>query len=166
MSLRDQLKKANLLSDKEARRLAHESRVERKEKGRETIEQEAAARQAELEALTAKERERIHREQEALDRQKKQRDELVAVQALLADARKPGSGTVKFYFEAADGTLPWLELAPREAQEVRAGQMCVVRGGPAGTHTYRLLPLEATRRVARVLPDVVVLAPRGVVPTS
>ncbi len=32
------------------------------------------------------------------------------------------------------------------------------------THTYRLLPLESTKRVARVLPEVVVWAPRGVVP--
>jgi len=163
MSLRDQLKKANLLSDKDARRLAHESRVERKEKGREVLEQEAAARQQELEALSGKERERTQKEQEAAERQKKQREELAAVQALLADAKKPGAGTVKYYFEAPDGSLPWLELAPREAQEVRAGQLCIVRGGPPGTHTYRLLTLEACRRVGRVLPEVVVFAPRGVV---
>ncbi len=163
MSLRDQLKKANLLSDKEARRLAHESRVERKEKGREVLEQEAAARHQDLTRLADAERERTRAETEAAEKQKKQREELAAVQALLADARKPGAGTVKFYFEAPDGSLPWLELAPREAQEVRAGQLCIVRGGPSGTHTYRLLPLEATRRVARVRPDVVVWAPRGVV---
>jgi uncharacterized protein YaiL (DUF2058 family) len=164
MSLRDQLKKANLLSDKEARRLAHEARVERKDKGREQLEQESAERQQQLEQMTAQERERVRLEQEAADRQRQQREELAAVQALVDSARKPGAGTVKFHFEAPDGSLPWLELAPREAQEVRAGQLCVVRGGPPGTHTYRLLPLEATRRVARLLPEVVVLAPRGVVP--
>jgi uncharacterized protein len=163
MSLRDQLKKANLLSDKEARRLAHESRVERKEKGREQLEQEATARQQQLGQLSAQDRDRVRAEQEAADRQRQQREELAAVQALLADARKPGAGTVKFYFEAPDGSLPWLELAPREAQEVRAGQLCIVRGGPPGTHTYRLLSLEAARRIGRLLPDVVVFAPRGVV---
>ncbi|MFN6147468.1 MAG: DUF2058 family protein [Planctomycetota bacterium] len=161
MSLRDQLKKANLLSDKDHKRLAHEARVERAEKGRDQLEAEAKAREQELAGLAAKERERTKAEQDALDRQRKQREELAAVHALLADARKPGSGTVKFYFAAPDGSLPWLELAPREAQEVRAGQLCVVRGGPAGAHVYRLLPLEATRRVARVLPDAVVFAPRG-----
>ncbi|MFN9705954.1 MAG: DUF2058 family protein [Planctomycetota bacterium] len=161
MSLRDQLKKANLLSDKDHKRLAHEARVERAEKGRDQLEAEAKAREQELAGLAAKERERTQAEQDALDRQRKQREELAAVHALLADARKPGSGTVKFYFAAPDGSLPWLELAPREAQEVRAGQLCVVRGGPAGAHVYRLLPLEATRRVARVLPDAVVFAPRG-----
>ena len=162
MSLRDQLKKANLLSDKDAKRLAHESRVERKDKGRETLEQEAAARQREIEQLAAKDRERTRQETERTEQQRKQRAEIAAVKALLADAKKPGPGAVKFYFEAEDGRLPWLEVSPREAQEVRAGQLCVVRAGAPGTHTYRLLALEATRRVARVQPEVVVWAPRGV----
>lgn len=164
MSLRDQLKKANLLSDKEHKRLQHEARLERKEKGREGIEAEAGARAQQLEALAAKERERIRLEQEAAEQQKRRRDEAAAVVALLAEAKKPGPGTVKFYFEAEDGSLPWLELAPREAQEVRAGQTCIVRGGPPGTHTYRLLPLDVCKRVARTRPEVVVHAPRGVVP--
>jgi uncharacterized protein YaiL (DUF2058 family) len=164
MSLRDQLKKANLLSDKDSRRLAHEARVERTEKGRDQIEQEAATRKKELEDLAARERERIRAEQEVADKARKQREEAAAVEALLADAKKPGPGAVKFYFEAADGSLPWLELQPREAQEVRAGQLCVVRSGPRATHTYRLLSLEATRRVARVRPEVIVSAPRGVLP--
>ncbi len=164
MSLRDQFKKANLLSDKEARRLAHESRVERTEKGRESLDQEAAARQKELDQMAARERERVRRETERTEAERKQREELVAVRVLLATAKKPGPGTVKFYFAAMDGSLPWLELSPREAQEVRAGAACVVRSGPPATHTYRLLPLEVTKRVAKVLPDVIVFAPRGVLP--
>lgn len=164
MSLRDQFKKANLISDKDARRLQHEARVERTEKGREALDQEAQGRQQEIEQLQARDREKVRREQERLDAERVKRDEVVAVHALLAAAKKPGPGTVKFYFEARDGTLPWLEVSPREAQEVRAGTSCVVRGGPPSTHTYRLLPLEATKRVARVLPDVIVHAPRGVLP--
>lgn len=163
MSLRDQFKKANLLSDKEARRLAHEARIERTEKGREGLDADAATRQRELEQLQGRERERSRREQERVEAERKQREELHAVQMLVAEAKKPGPGTVKFYFEAVDGSLPWLEVSPREAQEVRAGSLCVVRSGAPGTHTYRLLPMEATRRVGRLLPDVVVFAPRGLV---
>lgn len=163
MSLRDQFKKANLLSDKEARRLAHEARVERSTKGRETLESESAERQRDLDQLQRADRERVRKEQERNEQAKRQQAEVAAVRALLADAKKPGPGTVKFYFAADDGSLPWLELSPREAQELRAGALCVVRAGPPATHTYRLLPLEATRRVARVLPAVVVHAPRGIV---
>ena len=166
MSLRDQFKKANLISDKDARRLAHDERVARSDKGQQALDQEAAARQRELERLQARERERTRVEQERIEAERKRREEVEAVRALLHDAKKPGPGAVKFYFEASDGTLPWLELSPREAQEVRAGALCVVRHGPAATHTYRLLPLEATKRLARVLPEAVVFAPRGVVPPT
>jgi len=164
MSLRDQFKKANLISDKDAKRLAHEARIDRSEKGRESLEQEAAARQKELELLAARERERVRRETERAEVERKKAEEIAAVHALLADAKKPGGGMVKFYFETMDGSLPWLELSPREAQEVRAGAVCVVRSGPPSTHTYRLLSLESTKRVAKVLPEVIVFAPRGVVP--
>jgi transcription elongation GreA/GreB family factor len=163
MSLRDQFKKANILSDKEARRLAHEARVERTEKGREGLEQDAAQRQRELDQLQSRERERVRRETERSENERRQREELVAVRVLVNDAKKPGPGTVKFYFEAGDGTLPWLEVSPREAQEVRAGSLCVVRSGPPTTHTYRLLSLEATKRVAKVWPEAVVFAPRGLI---
>ena len=164
MNLRDQLKKAKLLSDKQARQLAHEARVERKEKGREQLEGEQQQRQDEVRALREQDREQTRREQAAAEARRKQREELAAVEALLQAAKKPGPGTVKFYFAAADGSLPWLELSPREAQEVRAGQLCVVRGGPRATHTYRLLPIEVGKRVARVRPDAIVHAPRGVLP--
>ncbi|MCB9879754.1 MAG: DUF2058 family protein [Planctomycetes bacterium] len=162
MNLRDQFKKANLLSDKQAKKLAHEARVERKEKGREQLEQEAQQRQDEVRGLQQAGREQTRREQAELERQRKDREEHAAVAVLLRDAKKPGPGAVKFYFAATDGSLPWLELSPREAQEVRAGQLCVVRSGPPSTHTYRLLPIEAGRRVARVRPDAVAFAPRGV----
>ena len=164
MNLRDQLKKAKLLSDKQARQLAHEARVERKEKGREQLEGEQQQRQDEVRALRDQDREQTRREQAAAEARRKQREELAAVEALLQAAKKPGPGTVKFYFAAADGSLPWLELSPREAQEVRAGQLCVARGGPRATHTYRLLPIEVGKRVARVRPDAIVHAPRGVLP--
>ena len=57
MSLRDQFKKAKLLSDKEARRLEHEARIERKEKGREQLEQEQKEREQQVRELQTKERE-------------------------------------------------------------------------------------------------------------
>ena len=164
MSLRDQFKKANLISDKKARQLAHQARVERKEKGREQLEGEEEARTDEVRDLQAKDRANTRREQAEAERQRKLREEEIAVDVLLESAKKPGPGTVKFYFATADGALPWLELSPREAQEVTAGQLIVVRSGPASTHTYRLLPTDAGKRVHNVRPEAVVFAPRGVLP--
>ena len=126
------------------------------------LQQEAQQRQDEVQKLRDDGRARSRKEQEALDRERKQREEQVAVDQLLQSAKKPGPGAVKFYFATSEGALPWLELSSREAQEVRAGQLCVVRSGPAGTHTYRLLPADAARRVQQARPDAVAFAPKGV----
>lgn len=165
MNMRDQLKKAKLLSDKQAKQLAHSQRVERKEKGREQLEQEAQTRKAEIEAIRAAERENTRRDQAEIERQRKQREEQVAIDVLIAAAKKPGPGPVKFYFAARDGSLPWLDLSPREAQEVSAGQLCVVRSGPAGTHVYRLLAADSARRVANLRPEALAYASKGVINT-
>ena len=162
MSLRDQFRKAKILSDKDAKRLAHQARVERTEKGREALEQEAKTRAREVEQLRQSEREESRRTQEQLERERRQKEELAAARVLLAEAKKPGPGAVKFYFAANDGTLPWLELSPREAQELSAGAVGVVRSGPPATHTYRLMSIESLRRVAKMIPDAVVHVARGI----
>ena len=162
MNLRDQLKKANLISDKKAKQLAHQQRVERKGKGREQLEQEAQERQDEVQQLRDEGRQKTRKEQAALDRERLRKREQEAVGQLLESAKKPGPGTVKFYFATREGALPWLDLSSREAQEVRAGQLCVVRSGPVGTHTYRLLPADAAKRVHQARPDAIAFAPQGV----
>lgn len=161
-NLRDQLKKAQLLSDKDARRLAHEARVERKEKGHEVLAQEQAQRQHELQRLQEQERAAKAAQQAEVEAARKAEEELAAVRAILAHEARKSGGAVKWYFATDDGSLPCLEVSPREAQELRAGMLCVVRSGPAGTHDYRLLGTELCRRVARHLPELVAYAPRGV----
>jgi hypothetical protein len=162
-NLRDQLKKAKLLSEQESRRLAHQERVERKEKGREVLEQEQSDRLQQLASLQQQERQRTAQQQAEFEAERRTREEQAAVRAILEhESRKAGPGMNKWYFEAEDGSLPWLELSPRDAQEVRAGMVCVVRTGPPGTHDYRLLGTELTRRVAKLRPEVVAFAPRGV----
>jgi uncharacterized protein YaiL (DUF2058 family) len=161
-NLRDQFKKANLLSDKEARRLAHEARVERTEKGREQLEKEQQSRQQELQQQSKQQREQTREQQQALEQERKAREEEAAVAAILQDeAKKAGPGSVKWYFATPDGSLPWLEVSPQELRQLRAGMLAVVRSGPEGTHDYRLLGVEHARRVARLRPEVVVHAPRG-----
>ena len=165
MNLRDQLKKAKLLSDKDARRLAHQERVERKDKGREQLEHEQQQRDQELQAARQGDRQRTKAQQRELEAARKQQAERAAVLALLSEnARKPRGGPGRFYFETPDGSLPWLALSQREMQELAARQLCVVRAlaGAAGSetlstgHDYRLLAAEFGERVASVLGDAVV----------
>lgn len=162
--LRDQLKKAKLLSDKEARRLEHQGRVERKKKGRSGLEEERADRERELAALRAGDKARTVKAQKALDRQRAADAERAACAGILAvETRGTGPGNIRWFFQLADGQLPWLEVTPEEQRRLQSGTLSVVRRGPPGTHTYGVLDTELARRVAKVMPDLVVFAPRGVV---
>ena len=163
-SLRDQLRKAKLLSDKEARRLAHEERVRRKARGREELEAEENARQRELEALREEERERARRAQEERDRRRDLEAERAACLEILArEAFRPRpGGSMRWYFQLEDGRLPWLEVDAHEKRELQSGAWAVVVAGPPGAHVYALLPTALARRVARVLPEKIAWAVRGV----
>lgn len=163
-TLRDQLKKARLLSEKEARRLAHEERVQRKAKGREALESEQEQRRRELEALREQERNKARAAQAELDRRREVEAERAACLEILAkDAFRPRpGGTIRWYFRLDDGRLPWLEVDPRERRELQSGAFAIVAVGPPGSHDYALLPTALARRVARAFPERVVWAVRGV----
>jgi uncharacterized protein YaiL (DUF2058 family) len=156
--LRDQLKKAKLLSKKDAKRLAHEERVHRKAVGREGLEQENAAREQELTRLRAAEREAARARQAALDRERSESAERAACEDILANRVRPAGqrGQVIWHFELADGQLPCLRLSDSEQRQLEGAQLSVVRTGPPGTHAYGLLAAELAARVAKVLPDRVV----------
>ena len=160
--LRDQLKKAKLLSKKDAKRLAHEQRVERKEKGRDGLEQEQKQRQQELQQARDAER-KADREREAKRaEQREHRAERAAVDDLLAHkAWVPGPGTVRWFFEADGGAVPFLECSAQELRRLQAGELAVVRIGRPGTHVYRLLTVDDARRVRTARPDAMAWAPRS-----
>ena len=154
--LRDQLKKANLLSKKDARRLAHEDRVHRKQKGgAAAVDQEKAEHDAELrerrEAQKQADRDAQAQRQEDSDA----RAETLACEELLRrEVRRPGrGGSVRWYFTAKDGSLPFLELPPIDRLQLTDGALSIVRVGPAGSHDYGLLDAGHAERIGRVFPE-------------
>lgn len=162
--LRDALRKANVLSKKEARRLAHEERVHRSKVGREGVEQEQEQRQQELAALRDEQRQQGLKAQEELRARQQAAAELAACRDLLRKEVVPaGSPSGQpFFVQLADGTLPRLGLGPVERANLLAGALCLVRVGPPGSHDYGLLATEHARRVRETFPDRVVWAVRGV----
>lgn len=161
--LRDQLKKARLLSEKDSRRLAHEARLQRAELGREGLEQQEKARVEALARIREEERLKAKRSQEEMERARKAEAELQACEDLLVrEVSKPGQGgpSSRLYFQLVDGQLPWVEVTEGERRHLGANLLAIVRVGPAGSHTYRLMPMVHARRVAQCLADRVVWPPR------
>jgi uncharacterized protein YaiL (DUF2058 family) len=157
--LRDQLKKANLISKGDARRLAHEARVHRTAVGGAAgVDREKAEREAALQELQKKRRS-SDRETESARRARQEREAEVAacLDILSHEIRRPGRrGSGRWHFRLADGQVPSLELDSAERIQLQEGLLCVVRVGPPGSHHYGLLSGDHGRRVAAVLPDRVV----------
>ena len=156
--LRDQLRKAKLLSKKEARRLAHEERLHRAEVGREGLEGEQQTRQAELHRVRAEGSEQSRRQQAEVEAAKAAEAERSACQQILsaqALAPEPG-GQGRWFFALADGSLPSLALNERQRRLVESGSLAIVRTGPEGSYCYRLLEKKLSRRVSAVFPEIFV----------
>lgn len=162
--MRDAFKKANLISGKDAKRLAHEERVHRTAVGREGVEREREQHRQELEAAQAQEREQTRQGQERLERERRLATEIAACETLIADeARRPsGGGNARYYFELADGRLPFVEVGEQDLRQIQAGAASIVTLGARGAHSYGLIATVHARRIAQVLPERVVHAPRGV----
>jgi uncharacterized protein YaiL (DUF2058 family) len=154
-NLRDQLKQANVLSKKDAKRLAHEERMRRKELGRAGLEAEESARRGALESQTAETRAADRERQAQLEASRKQREEAAACREILrTGVEQPDRrGTIRWFFETADGALPWLMLDHGTCAQLTSGATCIVRIGATGAHAYGLLGTELARRVHRQFPD-------------
>jgi uncharacterized protein YaiL (DUF2058 family) len=159
--LRDQLKKAKLLSEKEAKQLAHQDRVRRAEVGREALEREEAQRRAELAQQQEAEREAQREQQRRLEEERRAAAERAACRELLEREviRPRERGGKRWYFQLPDGSLPWLEVDEALAFQLQSGAYWVVRLGPPGTHVYGLLAAEHARRVAATLSEAIAWFP-------
>lgn len=162
-NLRDQLKKANLISKKDAKRIAHEERVKRSKVGREGLEKEEEQRRAEIEAQrqATSEEDRAREAERAAER--KDAEERAACEAILATevAAPDRRGTIRWFFETEAGHLPWLQLDPSTMARLQSGVLCVARSGPPGTHVYGLLATEHARRVRALFPERIVWSAPG-----
>ncbi len=164
--MRDQLKKAKLLSEKKSRQLAHEERVHRKKVGREGLDKEQRERSAEVQRLQQGERATQQETQRELDEQRRADEERAACLDILQnDVTRPRArGGSRWYFELADGSLPWFEVDEAMRFQLQSGAYWVVRLGSPDSHAYGLLTAQLGERVAKSLPDAVAWAPGGARP--
>lgn len=158
--LRDQLKKAKLLSQKDAKRIAHEERVHRKEAGREGLEREQEQRQRELAAQREQEREQDRARQQELEARRKVEAERAACLALLEnEVVRPARGNSTWHFELPDGRLPVLKLSEADRHSLLGGHVCVVRRSTnPEALTFGLLATAHAARVRQHFPERIVWA--------
>jgi uncharacterized protein YaiL (DUF2058 family) len=125
--MREALRKAGLVSEKEARRSKHQERVHRKEVGAEGLEKERVERERKL----AREREEKRRKDRSLEEEKRRAEERPAPgdpPHLVATGVVRGAvgGGKRFYFVAAGGRITYLDLTDLGLQLVQNGSGAIV----------------------------------------
>lgn len=144
--LREQLRKAGLVSAKQVKQAKHQDRVHRKDVGREGLEEEKRRQEEEV----RQEREEKRRQDQDLERaraEERRREEestrlLRRIQA--GWVREATGGGRRFFFEAGEGRITYLDLndgavrrllsgggAIVETRGAVRGEFCVVDGATA-----------------------------------
>ncbi len=157
-NLFDELKKAKLVDEKRARRLAHEQRVEHQKKGGDKAQdEEARARQAEFEKRRKEEaldHRRTERDRQEQLREKERHAELIQLVASRALGRE-AEGRQRWHFEAEGGSLPFLPVNGASAKRLEAGELAIVRDPGRSYPSYVLVTRDIALRLKREFPGTV-----------
>jgi uncharacterized protein YaiL (DUF2058 family) len=126
--LRDQLRKAGLVSDKQVRRAKHEERVHAKQVGHDGVE---AERRAEEERLLAEAEERRKADKARAEAQKKLQEEAEARDRLsnLIRAgwiREATAGSRRIFFETRTGRISFLDLSDSAVRRLSTGRAAII----------------------------------------
>ncbi len=128
MSLKEELLKAKLINKKQLKQIEHEQRLERKQLGKEGLQEKETARAQEIDQ---KREEQRKRDQELAQQQKEVRSEKEKA-ARIQEAIQTGkveeqyTGTRKFYFVAQDGKIPFFLLNDKTAEKLERGAIAIV----------------------------------------
>lgn len=163
-TLGDQMVKAGLVSKKDAKRAAHDRRVETKQVGREVLEHRAAQERAALAHQAAQEQER---DRQAAARRQAEQD--ARGQARQAQARKAAQieaalregklenweGTRTYFFVARGKEIEFLNVTEDAARRLSEGKAAIVLTGDPRA-PYTLLHAGAAQRLKDAAPERIV----------
>jgi hypothetical protein len=160
MSLRDQMLKAGLITEDQAKRAAHTQRVDKKRTDRKTREAEQTAQSEE--ARRAKDAERAqHREQAAAqqteqserDRARSERQKrATAIEAAYREGAIASWEGNRRYCYAANGRIEWLSVNDDVARKLEAGHAAIV-AGEKNPQRHAVLLAGGAKTLAELAPE-------------
>jgi len=153
--LRDAFKKAGLIDDKAEKRLKHEERVQRKELGREGLDEQKRRENAERAARDEQKKSDAKAAQQKLDHERQRSERW---KKLLADVDREcvrvTSGPRRFHYHDADDWLPYLQVDDDTGRRLEAGELAIVKHPE--TKEAMLLPRAIALELRKAEPELVV----------
>lgn len=153
--MKDALRKAGLVSEKQARRAAHEKRVRRKELGADGLsaerEHKEATYRAEQEARRRADQAAAaaHREEQAARQQHERLAQLITGQDELPQHR----GTRRFSFVAEAKHIRSVDVSDLMLRRLIQGDAAIVAAAGFVRGDYAILPAKAARALRQLAPD-------------
>jgi hypothetical protein len=160
MSLRDEMLKAGLITEEQAKQAAHKQRTDNKRTDRKERQQQQQAKQAEV--RRQQEAERARHQELARERQAQEAEKAKTLQAqqhhgsVLEQAYRDGAipnwaGARRYYY-AAHGKVEWLMVTDDVSRKLEAGQAAICAGE---RNAQRHLPLNlgAARKLQELAPE-------------
>jgi uncharacterized protein YaiL (DUF2058 family) len=162
--MREALRKAGIVSSKEARQSEHQERVRRKQLGHEGLkaEQRQRAEQSRKEQEQKRARDRqVERERQARLESAQERLDVVGMIAsgLVQGA---GSGSKQYFFTLPSGQITYLELSDSAYKSLQAGSAAIVESSGAVPSQLCVVSAQTARALQAHRPEVVLeLVPPG-----
>ncbi len=155
--LRDALKKAGLVDDRRARRLAHEEKARKNRLGREGAEEERRRREEERKARERARREADRRREAARRAEEERRQRLFQLAQVLRDhALTEGvHGNRRFHFVTRDRRIPFLELSEEVARRLERGEAAICEVPDSSPEEFVVVEAATARRVRGEAPEYV-----------
>ncbi len=153
--LRDAFKKAGLIDDKTERRLKHEERVQKKELGREGLEEQKRREESERQARDDQKKQDAKAAQQKLDHERQRSERW---KKLVADvdreALRGTSGPRRFHYHDGDDWLPYLQVDDDTGRKLEAGELAIAKHPE--TKEALIVPRAVALELAKAEPELVV----------
>jgi uncharacterized protein len=155
--LRDQLRKAGLVNDKQVRRAKHEERVHASQVGHEGIE---AEKRAEEERLRAEAEARRRADKARAEEQKRQQAEAEARERLATLIRggwirEATAGSRRFYFETRSGRISFLDLADSAIRRLSMGRAAIIESCGLVRGEFCVVTDKAAAGIRQTRPEII-----------
>ena len=151
MSLKDELLKANLISKKQLKRIAHEQRMEKQRLGKKGIEEKKEKEKNEIKAKQEAQKKQDQEQAKKLNEERLEKERKAKIHNLITEGRiKTEGGPRRFYFVSLDGKIPFLSLADSLAKKLERGQAGIVELGEWPRSHFIIVKREAAEKLKKL----------------
>ncbi len=156
--MREALRKAGLLSEKEIRQAKHRDRVRRKELGKEGIEAERREKEQRFREEQERKRREDQERQRLLEQQKAEEARRAALERLITegDLLAREGGPRRFYFATKSGRISFLDVSDRLASRLIQGDAAIVECRGWLKREFTAVPGKVAVEIERLDPSAIV----------